>query len=156
MTNSKPDKPKYCSICGRPYSGRGHNAQPVNDGRSCDYCHATVVISRRILLATAPKPSTSYDDFLAAHEAEAKRMNAEITNPGGAVTLDFEGLEEPDDIGTAVIRSGGIASKTTAGILESEYEARLRIGGTNDAGYSVLRYCRFTAMNPHLHPQRAS
>jgi hypothetical protein len=31
--------------------------------------------------------------------------------------------EVPDDIGTAVIRSGGIASKTTAGILESEYEA---------------------------------
>jgi hypothetical protein len=119
----KPDKPKYCSICGRPYSGRGQNAQPVNDGRSCDHCHATVVLPRRILLAGAPRPSITYDEFLVAHEAEAARCNAEITNPGWAVTLHFENDDEvPDDIGTAVLLRSGTASKTTAAILESEYE----------------------------------
>lgn len=37
-----------CSICGKKYDGYGNNAQPVNDGRCCDYCNAVVVIPRRM------------------------------------------------------------------------------------------------------------
>ena len=37
-----------CSICGKTYEEYGNNAQPVNNGRCCDKCNATVVISRRI------------------------------------------------------------------------------------------------------------
>ncbi|MCI9015927.1 MAG: hypothetical protein HFJ53_02005 [Clostridia bacterium] len=37
-----------CSICGKHYEGYGNNAQPVNDGRCCDYCNSTIVIPRRI------------------------------------------------------------------------------------------------------------
>jgi len=43
-----------CSICGLPIepeklSGwdQGNNAEPVNDGRCCNDCNATVVIPRR-------------------------------------------------------------------------------------------------------------
>ena len=37
-----------CSICGENYDHYGHNAEPVNSGRCCDYCNTTVVIPRRI------------------------------------------------------------------------------------------------------------
>ena len=47
-----------CSICeeeiekkyhnGKMYWDSGHNAQPVNDGRCCDVCNATVVIPARM------------------------------------------------------------------------------------------------------------
>jgi len=49
-----------CSICGgeiekkvNPATGKvywenGNNAEPVNDGRCCDVCDASVVIPRRI------------------------------------------------------------------------------------------------------------
>ena len=49
-----------CSIChgpidkhthpetGEVYWTKGHNAQPINDGRCCDTCNDTVVITRRI------------------------------------------------------------------------------------------------------------
>jgi hypothetical protein len=37
-----------CSICGHPYEGFGHNAQPVNDGRCCDTCNTHIVIARRL------------------------------------------------------------------------------------------------------------
>ena len=37
-----------CSICGKTYEEYGNNAQPVNNGRCCDKCNATVVIPRRI------------------------------------------------------------------------------------------------------------
>ncbi len=37
-----------CSICGKPYEEYGNNAQPVNDGKCCDVCNATIVIPRRI------------------------------------------------------------------------------------------------------------
>jgi hypothetical protein len=36
-----------CSICGQPLVGDGHNAQPVNDGRCCDVCNATIVAASR-------------------------------------------------------------------------------------------------------------
>lgn len=42
-------KTKRCSICGNDLDDRfGHNAQPINDGRCCDTCNATVVIPRRL------------------------------------------------------------------------------------------------------------
>jgi hypothetical protein len=37
------DETGACSICGRRYQNRGHNAQPVNDGRCCDHCNMAVV-----------------------------------------------------------------------------------------------------------------
>ena len=37
-----------CSICGKPYTGYGNNADPVNKGRCCDTCNETVVIPERI------------------------------------------------------------------------------------------------------------
>ena len=44
-----------CSICKKeiqkdPISGwdKGNNAQPVNDGRCCDYCNLKVVLKARI------------------------------------------------------------------------------------------------------------
>ena len=40
---------KTCSICGQPYTGHGNNAAPVNQGRCCDCCNATVVIPVRIM-----------------------------------------------------------------------------------------------------------
>lgn len=45
---NKNRKQKICSICGKSYEGYGNNAQPVNNGRCCDKCNATVVIPRRI------------------------------------------------------------------------------------------------------------
>ena len=39
---------KVCSICGKPYTGWGNNAEPVNDGRCCDMCNTTVVIPARL------------------------------------------------------------------------------------------------------------
>lgn len=48
-------EPVDCSICGRkipicPITGwrHGNNAEPVNNGRCCDHCNASVVIPRRI------------------------------------------------------------------------------------------------------------
>lgn len=37
-----------CSICGQNYEGYGNNAQPVNAGRCCDKCNATIVVPRRM------------------------------------------------------------------------------------------------------------
>jgi hypothetical protein len=39
---------KKCSICGRRYKGFGNNAQPINDGRCCDYCNQKVIVERLI------------------------------------------------------------------------------------------------------------
>jgi hypothetical protein len=50
------DELKRCSICGRTYTGWGHNAQPVNDGCCCDECNVTIVLPRRIR-DCSPKPS---------------------------------------------------------------------------------------------------
>lgn len=48
-------KPLICVICKEPIPdvkgwALGNNAQPVADGRCCDYCDATVVIPARIRL----------------------------------------------------------------------------------------------------------
>ena len=48
MSEEIEPKVTYCSICQVPYSGYGHNAQPINNGRCCDACN-TVVINARIL-----------------------------------------------------------------------------------------------------------
>jgi hypothetical protein len=42
-----------CSICDQPIEivaswDKGHNAQPVNDGRCCGTCNANVVVPARI------------------------------------------------------------------------------------------------------------
>ena len=37
-----------CSIGGKSYEGYGNNAQPVNKGRCCDNCNATIVVPRRM------------------------------------------------------------------------------------------------------------
>ena len=39
---------KLCSICKRYYTGWGNNAQPLNKGRCCDFCNASVVAARII------------------------------------------------------------------------------------------------------------
>ena len=51
-----------CSICGQPIVpepiggwAEGNNAEPVNDGRCCNGCNATVVIPRRLFDAMTPK-----------------------------------------------------------------------------------------------------
>jgi len=46
-------KPLICSICKKPIEKignwtEGNNAQPINDGRCCDVCDATVVIPQRL------------------------------------------------------------------------------------------------------------
>ena len=37
---------KRCSLCKCIYSGYGHNAQPLSNGRCCDNCNASVVAER--------------------------------------------------------------------------------------------------------------
>ena len=37
-----------CSICNEGFEGHGHNAEPINDGRCCDFCNMAVVIPTRI------------------------------------------------------------------------------------------------------------
>jgi hypothetical protein len=42
-----------CSICRKQIETKngwsaGHNAEPINDGRCCDVCNATIVIPARI------------------------------------------------------------------------------------------------------------
>ena len=39
-----------CVLCGDEiYDGVGNNAQPVDDGRCCDYCNMTIVIPHRLM-----------------------------------------------------------------------------------------------------------
>lgn len=42
------DETSKCSICGIRYLGHGHNAQPVNNGRCCETCNITHVITARL------------------------------------------------------------------------------------------------------------
>ena len=43
---------QFCSICNKEYDEYGNNAEPINDGRCCDNCNATVVIPARMKLMT--------------------------------------------------------------------------------------------------------
>ena len=36
-----------CCICDKPYEGHGNNAQPIKEGKCCDYCNAKVVMPAR-------------------------------------------------------------------------------------------------------------
>lgn len=35
-----------CCICGKPYTGYGHNAQPLYQGRCCGDCNDRVIAAR--------------------------------------------------------------------------------------------------------------
>jgi len=37
-----------CCICGKPYGGHGHNADPIKHGRCCNRCNDVHVIPARI------------------------------------------------------------------------------------------------------------
>jgi len=37
-----------CCICGEEAGEWGNNAQPIMEGRCCDYCNETEVIPRRL------------------------------------------------------------------------------------------------------------
>jgi hypothetical protein len=57
MTIKPKSKPLVCSICGGPIDvhpgsnwTRGHNAQPINDGRCCTECNSDMVIPARIAI----------------------------------------------------------------------------------------------------------
>lgn len=45
-----------CCICGKDYTNYGNNALPVKDGRCCDTCNGTVVLSARIANLQQGKP----------------------------------------------------------------------------------------------------
>jgi len=42
-------KAEICILCGCTYSGWGHNAQPLSEGRCCDTCNDVHVIPERII-----------------------------------------------------------------------------------------------------------
>ena len=37
-----------CSICNEDFEGHGHNADPINDGRCCEFCNFSMVIPARL------------------------------------------------------------------------------------------------------------
>ena len=37
-----------CSICNEEFDGFGNNAEPINDGRCCDFCNFAMVIPARL------------------------------------------------------------------------------------------------------------
>jgi len=39
-----------CCLCGNKIEGYGNNAQPLKDGRCCDFCDTIKVIPHRIKL----------------------------------------------------------------------------------------------------------
>ena len=47
---------EQCSICSEPYTGYGHNAEPLSNGRCCDVCNDTVVIPARIMAMAGGNP----------------------------------------------------------------------------------------------------
>ena len=54
MTKNPKTEPLICSICQSNVDAqgtwlRGHNAEPINDGRCCTHCNNTVVIPARIV-----------------------------------------------------------------------------------------------------------
>ena len=53
---AEPNEILVCSICRENYTGYGNNAQPVNDGRCCDFCNNTVVIPARLQMIMRHEP----------------------------------------------------------------------------------------------------
>jgi len=35
---------RVCSVCGMDYTGDGHHARPINEGRCCDGCYDLVIM----------------------------------------------------------------------------------------------------------------
>lgn len=46
---------KVCSICGGKYTEYGNNAEPINEGRCCDFCDSHFVIPVRMMRLTNGK-----------------------------------------------------------------------------------------------------
>jgi hypothetical protein len=42
------DENGACTICGRPYTRFGNNAEPINHGRCCDDCNRDIILPARI------------------------------------------------------------------------------------------------------------
>ena len=42
------EKGGICCFCGAKFSGYGNNAEPVSNGRCCDWCNFAVVIPARV------------------------------------------------------------------------------------------------------------
>src|SRR5262245_22299655 len=57
---------RTCSICHEPYTGYGHNARPVNDGRCCDTCNWSAVVPARLegLFGLAPEHAQELGNVL--------------------------------------------------------------------------------------------
>lgn len=41
-------KKKICVLCKKEYEGYGNNAQPLKEGRCCDFCNETKVTPERL------------------------------------------------------------------------------------------------------------
>lgn len=41
---------KKCCICGKEYTGYGHNAWPVMDDRCCDECNNSKILPIRMMI----------------------------------------------------------------------------------------------------------
>ena len=46
-----------CQICGNTFTGHGHNARPVADGKCCDVCQDTRVLPTRMELILEESPA---------------------------------------------------------------------------------------------------
>ena len=69
----------------------------------------------------------TYDEFIAAHEAEAERLGAEIISGIREVETDYESSDDNSDAGVEQIHnskvlSGSLCSKTTKGALTTSFE----------------------------------
>jgi hypothetical protein len=51
-----------CSICGKAFTGHGHNAQPFNDGRCCDDCNESAVVPALFLRIGAAEKKAKRED----------------------------------------------------------------------------------------------
>ena len=71
---------QICVICGTLFNGYGHNAEPIEDGRCCDFCNDTEVVPARLVAALLPpgspgrpKPVTYKDVQRVRDELRAER-----------------------------------------------------------------------------------
>ena len=46
--SERKSKELKCSICLMEYTGYGHNATPINEGRCCEQCNSSNVIPARV------------------------------------------------------------------------------------------------------------
>jgi hypothetical protein len=50
------DIPKTCCVCGEEYTGYGHNAEPLAEGRCCTNCNTEVIMARIERFSHSPFP----------------------------------------------------------------------------------------------------